>query len=58
MQTVEIGADTKSCRDISRLFKDYLVRSVLAMATTKNSRLHVQVYNCDEKHTLVNSSAL
>jgi len=25
MQTVEIGADTKSCRDISRLFKDYLV---------------------------------
>jgi len=26
MQTVEIGADTKLCRDISRLFKDYLVR--------------------------------
>ena len=25
MQTVEIGADAKSCRDISRLFKDYLV---------------------------------
>jgi len=25
MQTVEIGADTKPCRDISRLFKDYLV---------------------------------
>ena len=25
MQTVEIGADTKSCQDISRLFKDYLV---------------------------------
>jgi len=27
MQTVEIGTDTKSCRDISRLFKDYLVYS-------------------------------
>jgi len=29
MQTVEIGADTKSCRDISRLFKDYLVTVLL-----------------------------
>ena len=28
MQTLEIGADTKSCRDISRLFKDYLVSDV------------------------------
>ena len=25
MQTLEIGADTKSCRDISHLYKDYLV---------------------------------
>ena len=30
MQTLEIWADTKSCQDISRLFKDYLVRVELS----------------------------
>jgi len=39
MQTVEIGADTKSCRDISRLFKDYLVRYEISDLFLKNRRM-------------------
>jgi len=37
MQTVEIGADTKSCRDISRLFKDYLIYSCSCHLFRNNS---------------------
>jgi len=38
MQRVEIGVDTKLCRDISRLFKDYLV----ILVHNTNNRLNTQ----------------
>ena len=39
MQTLEVWADTKSCRDTSHLFKDYLVNTAECQSVAEPTRI-------------------